>query len=769
LKQQVYIDGQELEVEDVDYPIEISIFDCDDLEKRRSVKSVVGTIPLSAYNKKIIGYTDDVNHILKKNGRIGKLSTGLVDIEGTWEFYDTVNRRGYVMQKFQILGGSGDWVKKIEKLMLTTLNMNIAHTYSKAAIDAAATGTLDYWYPLINYGMFLGYDPDDPYVGQEVFVEDRFPAVRIAAILEQIFNDIGYTVVSTFIASDYFQKKFMTYGRPINIYSDKDRENNLFQAGWSAIQSYSQTFDIGDDQNVLLFNGNTQNWIIAELNNDSTDPNFDNGGNYNTTTFKYTNPKELSQRFRASLYIKIGWPTFITGHDLTLTIEILEDGVSIASESEAYVWTPGEIQKTWLLEVDAGYKKVIVGKYYQVRLTISGTIDCAMNNKTLVLNIMKSDETRFWNEIIQRPARGYAWTVANILPDIKQPDFVKTLAVMFDLMFLTNVREKKVYIEPWDDFFPGTVMDWSGLVDISEAVERCKRDIPSWREYKMQIDSKDTMISNYKTLVYLNNGDGSLIEVTNGIFADTLMDRCRHIGLLTVDIPKLWNKKEPYPDIPEATHEFLPRILNFEGDTALVAETWLFEGDTKTTYPEVTVERWIDLIEYHRSRLEILNNAEEIKINVALTEAHVNGFINAITGRDFRSYIFLDAYRLKGQYIVNAILGYKGTDTTQVELVQKRASGEGVVIRELLINSPAGGTGGMEGWTLKTTGAGKECLITDPAIIIEITDETNWSAQLYIGSLDGLVECQYYIDWVTKIKYEFDGTHLVRFNINTVL
>lgn len=119
MKQQVYIDGQELEVEEVDYPIEISIFDCDDLEKRRSVKSVVGTIPLSAYNKKIIGYTDDVNHILKKNGRIGKLSTGLVDIEGTWEFYDTVNRRGYVMQKFQILGGSGDWVKKIEKLMLT--------------------------------------------------------------------------------------------------------------------------------------------------------------------------------------------------------------------------------------------------------------------------------------------------------------------------------------------------------------------------------------------------------------------------------------------------------------------------------------------------------------------------------------------------------------------------------------------------------------------------------------------------------------------------
>lgn len=56
--------------------------------------------------------------------------------------------------------------------------------------------------------------------------------------------------------------------------------------------------------------------------------------------------------------------------------------------------------------------------------------------------------------------------------------------------------------------------------------------------------------------------------------------------------------------------------------------------------------------------------------------------------------------------------------------------------------------------------------ITDTSIIAEITDTSNWDMTGYIGSTAGLVEFNYYKDLVNKTYYLFDGSSLIKWNIN---
>jgi len=60
-------------------------------------------------------------------------------------------------------------------------------------------------------------------------------------------------------------------------------------------------------------------------------------------------------------------------------------------------------------------------------------------------------------------------------------------------------------------------------------------------------------------------------------------------------------------------------------------------------------------------------------------------------------------------------------------------------------------------------------LITDPTVISNITDEDNWDDDGdYTGPLTGLVQDNYYIDYLKGVHYKYDGTHLIRYHVNNV-
>lgn len=766
MKYRVYIGSSELDVDDVAYPIDLAVFDLDKPDTHKSNKSRMITVPATSNNQAILGRLQDVNVSRNISGVEGRIEYGNFALRGRVRFYDIENDDGHVVYNIQIISGNGDWVKQIENRMLTELDLtSIEHDYTEANIDNSEVSG-DYLYPLVNYGVFEGTD------GKEVIIEDRLPAVKLFAIIKQMFKAVGYKIVSNFItdaSGSTFPRWFMSYGRNPDIYTQEDCDGRLFQAAVTQFEGEQTISPPAGSRNIVLWS--PDNYATVAFDDDSDDPNFDAGGLFNTTTYKYKADQAGSYRFYAGLKLKLWFPSPIINVDPTFKVEIVKNGTDVLATAtdDSYTWGAHDTYCESILKADTRYVTLAANDEITVRLTVTGTVDTSsgLDSEILLLEVVPGEDTYFRNKLLRRPAKGYVWTVEKMLPEVTQLAWLKAVAEVFNLQFCTNERERTVYIEQWESFYKGTVQNWTGRLDRSKKVVIEGKDIPTYINYRMRIDNNDSQIVNYNTEVRLSGGNGDTEDMENAVFADTLLDYCREIGLNTVKIPKLWKVKDEYPDIPEQFMAFAPRLFYYDGQTALPSgESWTFENTEKSTYPKVSIYNFEDFVAYRSGMHKLMNNSQSITAYFRLSESDMNHLSYSIAGRDFRSPVYLDDTFYRGRYLIKKITAWQPDRTAEVSLIQARQVAAGVTTRQVEIPSEGttGGGGGTGGGGT-TTGS---CLVTDSAVITEITDESNWTNGNYTGSKDGLSECNYYIDWVRKIKYFFDGSHLVRFNINVV-
>jgi hypothetical protein len=765
----VWIGTNEIDVTDVDFPVTAAIQNIDDLETRKATKTAVIKSPATETNKAFFDLLEDVNVEHTISGLIGKLSDGTFDMSGQVKIYDTLIKGNEVIYQWQLLSGNGDWASqitgKLSELVITSLN----HSYTAAVINASVTTPGDYFYPLTNYGKFSGgaetetlqSDGSTTIVtdGTWVNIEDRLPAWKIITILNKIFNNLKYKISSTYLNTADFAKKYVSFSRDPNIYTDETRTDALFQAGLSAQLNYTQTIIPGNTDALLLFSG--ANNMIIPFNDDSTAPNFDTGSHYINTAgnYKYTIPSTGSYKFRVSLETRFGISSFLTTAGVTVKIDILKNGVSIVSDQEI-ITSLGNVPK---VIADTGFLHLVATDYFQAKITVTGNVTNIdpLHNVDVSFFIQKTSFTYFRNDFLYRPAENYAWTYDKILPDDLQIDFVKWLFHKYNLHCTTNVAEKTIYIEPWDDFHTETKLSWTNK--FHSDLKILKKDIPTWLYLQGQIDGNDAMIVNTRLACKLSNGNGDTKESINGMFADTLLGICAPIGLTINQIPKLWNNNDLYPDAPVQSMIFAARVWTYDSETA--GDTWTFDDDVKTSYPKITADNFS--IDEYTNWLYTYNNAHCLDSKFVLNDNDMACLLNCVTGKDFRALIWLDQGRFNGSFYLNTVK-YLRKGISEVELIQKRVSKTGVTVTTETITGE-GATSGGGGSTSSTGTTSASCLITDAGIITSITTEANWTSQNYTGSTAGLKECNYYYDYLTKIKYEYNGTYLVRFYINTVL
>lgn len=771
MKYRVYIGTDELEVDDVSYPIDLAFFDLTNTDTHRSNKSRMIKIPATKANQAILGRLEDVNISRTLTGVEGRIEYGNFAIYGRVKFYDVEIDDGMAFYNIQIISGNGDWVKQIEEKMITELDLDIEHTYDEATINDSETNGGDYFYPLVNYGVFLGRMVR---VGDSVLIEDRLPATKIYAIFYQIFKEIGYKITSNFITAasgSDFIKWFMSFGRNPEVYTKDFCDDKLFQAGLTATFQGDQTVTHGTTGNILLWSGNNNS--IVPFDDDDSSPNFDNGDNFDTANYKFVSDYAMAYRFYSKVYVYLHWNPWLELTNVVITLSILKNGAQVldtASDSEL-TDSHGTLNYYCNLELDTKYQQLAIGDEVTVKITVTGTVtnNSSTEDEDITLEIAPDDEVYFKDQVSQRPTRGYAWTVEKMLPDITQLEFIKNVAHIFNLQFTTNIRERTVYIEKWDDFFSATVNAWTDRLDNLRNIKILGKDIPTYLNYRMRHDRNDAEIINYFTEVKFSNGNGENTISDNALFSDTLMDYCRDIGLYTTKIPKLWSKRGVFDTTPEQDMNFAPRMFYFDGQTAMPSgEGWYFEESLMSTYPKVTIYNFEDFVAYRTNMHKLMNNSQIIEAYFKLSESDINNIGNAISGKDFRSPVYLNDPFFKGQYLINRISGWTPEETCQVQLVQFRRIAAGISVRQVeILNEGASDSGSAS--SLKSDQILMTCLIVDPDLINTITDEANWVDQDYVGSTTGLEECNYYIDWPKKIKYFFDGVHLVRFNINPVL
>jgi len=207
---------------------------------------------------------------------------------------------------------------------------------------------------------------------------------------------------------------------------------------------------------------------------------------------------------------------------------------------------------------------------------------------------------------------GETYLIRNCLPcDISQTNFLKGIAHMFNLQFRTDAQERKVYIEPFDDFFgeKKDAYNWDGKVDYSKEIKDTF-DIGLYEEmsWEYKNDGSDGLMKfvnesfrdadsayhffNHREEIGDNFRKGTNKSV-NPVFASTWMDwnadSSGQGGVHPMLMPVINKTHSIYgygvqglPTRPDKIIKYLPRIMKFKGhvqspNVANFMTTWVYQ------------------------------------------------------------------------------------------------------------------------------------------------------------------------------------------------
>ena len=232
---------------------------------------------------------------------------------------------------------------------------------------------------------------------------------------------------------------------------------------------------------------------------------------------------------------------------------------------------------------------------------------------------------------------GENYLIQDCLPcDIKQTSFIKALSQMFNLQFRTDPQAKKVYIEPFDDFFFGKAdcVDWTNKIDFSTEIKDTfavgLHEEMVW-EYKN--DGSDGLMkfvnesfresdSAYHFFNHIEDRDSlgdrytkGTFKFTNQVFASTWSDWNADASGQGGAHPKLMpviNKThsiygygvQGLPTRPDKITKYAPRIMKYRGNVqganhSNFVTTWNYQdssGASGSNYsPRATFVDWEDV------------------------------------------------------------------------------------------------------------------------------------------------------------------------------
>jgi hypothetical protein len=489
-------------------------------------------------------------------------------------------------------------------------------------------------------------------------------------IVNQIFNEVGYRVESSFLNSDFFSRLFMPFTNRLISESQDQNSNKNFRASGTVPQYFGNLgavpFDQPDVQTILF-------------DNDSTNGNFDNG--LFTTTLNEYQPTSL-----AVVNIKFQCRVFATNSTFRLRIK-KGAGATFPNQVLASIEftgqddpaTPGLDES--ILTVETGFIQVQAGERYLVEgevdypSPVGETSPAISIDSAVMYNVVQWGGTIRLNETI---------------PDDYQLEFLQGLKTDFNLMFDTDFDSRTVTIEPYDDYYTDEVVDWTNKLDLNSnySIKYLGANVSKNIVYTHQEDSDDQPVQD------IIEQDGSFDETTSvstnqfardgqttvtSYFAPTLMATASTIGFITTYIPKMWNEN-PLNEVPSKNTQYKTRYLYYDGVQPMNAgESWRWTNITRIDYPRFlfydevndndtnlmfrTLRRSHGLFEkYYRNSTKILNEGRLFVGKFKLNAVDINNL-------DFGKRIKLTLNGEQLLFKLNAVKNYTGEGLTTVELV----------------------------------------------------------------------------------------------------
>lgn len=481
----IFVDNKQIDVtEDIDLLITRSIADIREPEKRTSDWSKTVTLPETKVNNTLFTYIFDVALDILGNGQFAPsfnpnkkadvvvLNDGLEQLRGFIRLIQiNVLDKNLIEYECSLHGQTSDLFTSLGNAKLSELDFseynhnldqtNVANSWDTSIIKNGISQPFSYGNGYV-YAQILSRRSNNTDVTNSWKVDDHIVSLYAKTVIDKIFSNVGYQYTDDSIFNtDRFKRLIIPYNNfGLNV-DETAVTNRLFQAQISA----PLTANKGD---------------VIPFNNDSTGGNFDNGGNYNVSTYSFTAPVAGRYNFFLSLDASA---TFLTSSSLTsatvefhLYVNNVKTRIILVNSDNSYSSIGTNTFNFTTIgskDVDLNKNDVVKLVYYDVIENVFQTgTSWSTTYKNISLNINPS--TYFYN---QASADEYGFN--NIIEfskffssDYTQKELLLSFVKMFNLYIEPDYNNpKKLKFIPRDDFYNGQNKDWSKKLDYSQTTE----------------------------------------------------------------------------------------------------------------------------------------------------------------------------------------------------------------------------------------------------------------------------------------------------------
>lgn len=457
--------------QDFDLLITRSIADIKNPEQRSSDWSKTITIPGTKTNNILFGNIFEVSHTVLSNGQFvpnfnpNKKANVLVLVDGLEQLRGFIRMiqinvldKDLIEYECSLHGQTADLFTTLGNAKLKELNFdeynhtltttNVTNSWDTSIIKNGSSQSFQYGEGYVYAQMLNKYGSQNSNTDQWR-VDDHVPCLYAKTIVDKIMSNVGYEYTTdSFFNTDRFKRLVIPYNNYGFEANEISLQSRLFQAQLSTSISLPT---IGQ---------------ILPFNNDSTGGNFDNGSNYNTTNYEYTVPIGGNYDFYLNLNANINIsPPLGTNSYATAIFSVLKNGVEVSTISvDSNINNSNFVFDTIgnsLINCIAGdkikisYKSAYLGGTIPISLT-------TINSNTYFYNHVGASTFAYNN------ALDFGLFFAG---DYTQKDLLLNFVKMFNLYIEQDKDNiKKLRFVPRDEFYNGTVQDWSTKLDYSQNV-----------------------------------------------------------------------------------------------------------------------------------------------------------------------------------------------------------------------------------------------------------------------------------------------------------
>ena len=527
-----YSGGQIVKTFDLDLydnipiPVNKSIIDIKEPEKRKSDYTLPIRVPATSNNRAIFSniqnlnrstsnttntnFNPDFNVNLKTEALV--IRSGIILMRGYLQLTEIPINDQEVQYELIIIGKLANLFQDLGEKKLSEINLsefnhqwnysNIANSWANNIIKNGVSynnfvsgnpNGEGYVYPLIDNGLSSLVNNVAAEIEYEL-EKSMYPAIYIKQIVDKIFSEAGYRYESNFFNSNLFKRLITPFTGGKFIPSETVINNKTFKVSTSANVDYTTTNTIpNSDIKRFLFNTIVKDTATpsVDLANDKIDVNTSTQGNM---VFSFNAPITITNISGSAF-------TGATPVYILFSIVTLRGGVRVQVSTQTLVFDVGALPNlgtfTKNVFVNSAELNVISSDDVYIEFSWIKFLDASDVQITI------GSGATFSNSPSSKYTEGDTINISDTLPkEIKQKDFLTWLFRAFNLYAVPDtIDANKLIIEPRDDFYTNEIIDLTNNLDVSSELLVTPMGVLDFRDFEIGYkEDKDEYNEKYQEL-----------------------------------------------------------------------------------------------------------------------------------------------------------------------------------------------------------------------------------------------------------------------------